>query len=663
MNPYKVGIITVSDTSAADRTKDKSGPLLQQLLTEASSDYQVLHTTVVPDEAIDITRVVQEWADTERLDLILLTGGTGFAERDITPDSIEPLLTRLTPGITHLLISTSLTKTPFAALSRPISGFRNKTLCITLPGSPKACRENMDSLFPILPHALDLVRGQHGAIRHTHSHIASTGSTTNQQQQQQHTCVHHHQQQQQQVQKHSAHTLDLNTPVSQRARVSPYPMISVEEAQSIISRYAQPLETVDMKVSEDLIGYVLAEDVYAKEPVPGYRASIVDGYAVHAEDGPGIYPVCHVSLATSHYQEPKENDDSMTVHTPFQLKRGQISRVATGGMVPDGANAVVMVEDTRLVERALDNQEEAMVEIMISTQANSMIRSVGSDCQQGDLVCSKGTVISTVGGELGLLASVGVTSVLVYRKPRVGVLSSGNEVQDITMTSRPLVPGEIRDSNRLTLLAAIRQANMEPVDLGIVPDNVDAMEQCLQQALLDLDVIISTGGVSMGEADYMKPLLEQRFNATLHFGRVHMKPGKPTTFATIPTTSSTKQRIVFALPGNPVSAVVTFYLFVLPALRQMCAIHQPKNVILPVKILHDIYLDSRPEYHRVRVYMNAEKGHLEALSTGQNQQSSRMISMVAANGLLQLPIKTDDLSMLKKDDIVECIILGPLYQK
>ncbi|KAI8343488.1 hypothetical protein BC941DRAFT_411547 [Chlamydoabsidia padenii] len=672
MTLFTVGIITVSDTASVDATKDKSGPLLQTILTTPPSSttnvtlpYNVIKTTIVPDDANKIKTVVLDWVNNEGLDLLLLTGGTGFAERDVTPDTIEPLLTRHAPGLTHLMISTSLSKTPFAALSRPVSGFIKKTLVLTLPGSPKACRENMDALLPIMPHALQLVRGQIDQVQKTHTKLASD-KVPHQHQPHQHTCLHHHHSQHD-SQSHRA--LNLNTPVAKRSRVSPYPMIPVDDAYSIIRRYAAPVGTICLPLSEDLIGYVLAEDVYAKESVPGYRASVVDGYAVYAEDGPGIYPVSHVSLASSHYQAESGSTD-----THYKLQRKHIARVATGGLVPDGANAVVMVEDTRLVDMAQDNKEESTVEILQPISAGAMIRPIGSDCRQGDLVCTKGTLFSTVGGELGVLASVGVTSVVVYRKPRLGILSTGNEVQDISMTSRPLAPGEIRDSNRLTLLAAARQAGFDAVDLGIVDDRVDDIQTCLEKALIDLDMIITTGGVSMGEADYIKPLLEQKFNATIHFGRVNMKPGKPTTFATIPfdhlttttTTQSNKEgtndKLVFALPGNPVSATVTFYLFVLPALKQMSGVGQPGNVKIPVKISHDIYLDTRPEYHRVRVYINSSTGHLEATSTGEKQQSSRMGSMIAANGLLELPVKTNDASMVLKGDHVQCLLLGSLYQ-
>ncbi|CAO3644464.1 unnamed protein product [Cunninghamella echinulata] len=510
----------------------------------------------------------------------------------------------------------------------------------------------MDALLPILPHALQLVRNQRGAVQKTHSQIQSNDITATTATTSiatppigTHTCIHHHHLHDNK--RKESRTLDLNTPVSHRARTSPFPMITVEEAHHIISQYALPLDTIEKSLSPDLIGYVLAENVRAKESVPAYRASIVDGYAVHAEDGPGIYPVAYISVAKSQHTEGQ----------PFVLKRGEIARVATGGMVPEGANAVVMVEDTKLIETTEDGKEELRVEILVESKEQAMIRPIGSDCKKGDIVCEKGTLITAMGGELGILASVGITHVKVYRKPKIGILSSGNEVKDIHDQQQGLVsllPGEIRDSNRLSLLAALQQQGMEAIDLGIVKDDVNSMESSLKQALSKVDVIISTGGVSMGEADYMKPLLEQKLNATIHFGRVHMKPGKPTTFATV-----NSSKLIFALPGNPVSAMVTFYLFVLPALRKMAAFEQYKNVVLPVKLTHDIYLDPRPEYHRVRVYVN--NGSLEATSTG-NQQSSRMISMLSANGLLKLPKKTNDIIALKKGESVPCLILGSLYQ-
>ncbi|KAI8375624.1 hypothetical protein EDC96DRAFT_456487 [Choanephora cucurbitarum] len=638
MSAYTVGILTVSDTASKDHALDKSGPTLEEILQ--GSDYTIEQRAIVPDDKHDIRKTVEDWSDRLGLHLILLTGGTGFAERDITPEAIQPLLTKETPGVTQLLLSTSLAITPFAALSRPVTGIRNKTLIITLPGSPKACKENMEAVLKILPHALDLLLDR-SSVKKLHDQMQGKDrpSATVVSHHGGHQCVHRHD-----AQGHVSQTgksVSLDTPVSRRARSSPYPLISVEDAKAKISEFAKELNVITVPVSQLLPGYVLAEDVDALEPVPGYRASVVDGYAVFADDGPGAYSVESVSLAES--------------STAKSLSKGTIARITTGGMVPDGADAVVMVEDTRLISSSPSGDQELEVEILVEASSGDNIREIGSDCTVGERVGRKGELIDQ--GLLGTLASVGVRHVRVYRKPRVGVLSSGNEVQD-HMHTDVLKPGQIRDTNRMTLMSAIQSSGFEAVDLGIMDDSVEDMVEHLEEAIAKVDVLITTGGVSMGEADFMKPVLEQKLEATVHFGRVMMKPGKPTTFATVPQGPKRPAKLVFALAGNPVSATVGFYLFVLPALRQMAGWSQPYPSSPSVLIQHDILLDSRPEYHRVHVTVNSQ-GTLVAESTGK-QQSSRMLSMKDANGLLELPMSTPDKKQIRKGTLVPCILIGTL---
>ncbi|KAI7902748.1 uncharacterized protein BX663DRAFT_486549 [Cokeromyces recurvatus] len=630
-----------SDTASKDNSHDKSGPLLKEMMTEAK--YIVKKQAIVPDEIHDIRKIVESWSDQESLNVIILTGGTGFSERDVTPEAIKPLLTKETNGITHLLLQASLTVTPFAALSRPVSGIRGKSFIITLPGSPKACKENMDAVLKVLPHALDLLLGRsvkkmHNKIQNQQTDDSSKESATSNFHHH-HTCIHRHDREGHPSQTGSS--ASLNTPVSGRARSSPYPLISVEKAHEIIAKHSTPLNVITTPVSQFLIGYVLAEDVQALEPVPGYRASTVDGYAVHVEDGPGVYPIESVSLAQT-------NDEPTKV-----LSKGKIARVATGGMVPEGANAVIMVEDTTLVKTTPSGDEELEVQILTKAHPGENIREIGFDCPLGQIVAKRGQRIGC--NELGLLASVGVRHVKVYRKPRIGILSSGNEVMDHLQTNT-LKPGQIRDTNRMTLLAAVQSAGFEAVDLGIMNDKVDEIIEHLQDAVEKVDVLITTGGVSMGEADFIKPILEQKLNATIHFGRVMMKPGKPTTFATIPHSRSSK--LIFALPGNPVSSTVSFYLFVLPALRRMAGWNKPENLVIPIEVNYSIQLDPRPEFQRVHISMNAE-GQLVAESTGK-QQSSRMMSMAEANGLLQLPMATPDMNKIVEGTKVPCILIGNL---
>ncbi|KAI8987723.1 hypothetical protein BDF20DRAFT_285905 [Mycotypha africana] len=658
MDPYIVHILTVSDTASQDGRADKSGPLLKKIL-EASGRFNVKKDSILPDDLESIRSIIQNWAEHDQPNLILTTGGTGFAERDVTPEAIKPVLDRETLGLTHLLLSSSISITPFAALSRPVTGILKKTLIVTLPGSPKACEENLGAIMPVLPHALDLllaretVKKQHSEIQDRQiSGVSNVRAAAKiQSSSGQHTCSHH---------EHDLHSDEadipqsglstpLETPVSRRARKSPYPVISVERAKEIIEENIKTLNIISLPVSQYLLNYILAEDVFAMEPVPGYRASVVDGYAVHAEDGIGIYPVESVSLANVGIRGK-------------ELNKGKITRITTGGMVPEGANAVIMVEDTKLIKASPTNKnEELEIEILAQARFGDNIREVGVDCQVGELVAKKGHRISTE--DIGLLASVGVRHVKVYRKPRVGVLSTGNEVVDHIHTDT-LKPGQIRDTNRITLLSAVQSAGFEAVDLGIVGDKVDEMTECLEEALDQVDVLITTGGVSMGEADFVKPILEQKLGATLHFGRILMKPGKPTTFATLQLGPENKRppKIIFALPGNPVSASVGLYLFVVPSLRRMAGWTGPSHTTVPVKIKHDIYLDSRPEYHRVQVCVDSEDGTLTAQSTG-NQQSSRMLSMVNANGLLALPSKKPDLTVLTEGATVPCILIGPLVNE
>ncbi|KAI9492942.1 MoaB/Mog domain-containing protein [Zychaea mexicana] len=633
---YTVGILTVSDTSSIDATKDKSGPLLAELLTE-TRQYNVRQTAIVPDEPTPIKKTVEHWCDTMGVDLVLITGGTGFSPRDQTPEAVTPLLDRLTPGITHVLLASSVAVTPFAALSRPVTGIRKKTLVISFPGSPKACKENLMAILNILPHGMDLLKDQppssskkHSGHHHGHHHHHHKG----------HACVHRSDTHGQ----HESRSVSLDAPVSQRARTSPYPIIPVDEAEKLVADNAHLTDIVSVRVSQQLLGHVLAEDVEAVEAVPGYRASIVDGYAVRASQGPGIYTVGSVSLAS-------DNDDSSS--SSSRIPHDHIVRIATGGMVPAEMDAVVMVEDTRLVEVSEDGKEEKRVEILAkSITSGENIREIGSDCDIGTVVGYKGQNISLVGGELGVLASVGIRQVQVYRKPRVGVLSTGNEVVDHVSTAQ-LKQGEIRDTNRITLLGAIKTAGFEAIDLGIIKDKVHDIESRLREALEQVDVLITTGGVSMGEADFMKPVLEQKIGAKIHFGRVKMKPGKPTTFAT----RDSDNKLIFALPGNPASAIVTFYLFVLPGLRKMAGYAQHENPVIPVEITDDVSLDPRPEYHRVRVSIVGNR--FIAGSTG-GQRSSRMLSLRQANGLLKLPAWTEGKQKLAKGETVPCVLIGPL---
>ncbi|KAH3673967.1 hypothetical protein OGATHE_001947 [Ogataea polymorpha] len=620
-----VGILVVSDSVSRGLSTDKVVDALKQQL----DGFELKAHKVVPDKKEAIQAAVLDWVGQD-FKLILTAGGTGFSQTDITPEAIEPLLDKKAPGLVHAMLSFSLQITPFAMLARPVAGVRGESLIITLPGSPKGATENFQAIKGVIGHALlqlgvESSRSLHKESGSSHHH-------------------HHHHHHHGHLAKH-----ELVDSVVARHRVSPYPAISVEEAYTRISDNTPAPEIIELSISDPrLVGSVVAENVTAQIDVPNFRASIVDGYAVISSDGPGVYPVVSVSHASKNDQK--------------ELVAGQIARITTGAPLPEGADAVVMVEETRLVETTEDGNEEKLVEILAkNVKTGENIRAIGSDTRKDSVVLAKGSKISPGGGEIGVLASVGVSRIKVYRKPVVGLLSTGNELQDV-QTEKKLHYGEIYDSNRPTLVSMVQNCGYELVDLGIASDTKESLIKTIKDAVdvKKIDCLITTGGVSMGELDLLKPTIENELRGTIHFGRVRMKPGKPTTFATID-----KSTVVFALPGNPASSSVCYHLFVLPCLLKWQGLEPsvgqklPTEPIVKVKLAEDLRLDpQRPEYQRVSIWQSDMA--LVAYSTG-FQRSSNIGSFKKANGLVCLPAASDfGKSVMKAGTVVDAILIDQI---
>eukprot|EP00164_Ancoracysta_twista_P003786 GFYU01005074.1.p1 GENE.GFYU01005074.1~~GFYU01005074.1.p1 ORF type:complete len:437 (+),score=114.53 GFYU01005074.1:67-1311(+) len=408
---------------------------------------------------------------------------------------------------------------------------------------------------------------------------------------------------------------------------SKYPMIEVEEAVQLVLDKCPPLPSENVALSAS-VGRVLSEAVYADCPLPPFRASMKDGYAVMFSDGVGDYPVVGEVLAGD--------------VPSFTLTKGKAAYITTGAAVPDGADAIVMVERT---EEFTSEDGKRMVKIKQAPRCENVdIRAIGCDMQEGELVLEAGVVIGP--GEVGILATVGKHEVAVHKPAVIGVLSTGDELVDVD--TKP-GPGKIRDSNRAMLLAAVTECGAIAEDLGICPDNQESLTEMVTSALKKVDIIITSGGVSMGNLDLVKPLLEQ--NGTVHFGRLNMKPGKPTTFASIPVEG--RDRLVFALPGNPVSSIVCFNLLARPAVKKLSGHPSPRLTRVQVKLCFSTKLDpERPEYHRAIVTWNGEC--FEAKSTGK-QASSRLLSMSSANALLELPKREGELS---EGSMVTALLIG-----
>ena len=361
-------------------------------------------------------------------------------------------------------------------MSRPVAGVRNKTLIVTLPGSPKGAKENLQSILKLLPHACLQAAGGDSRILHAGGvkkleEEAGLGPASSKDSSHRHVHGHSHDHGHNHAHGHTipkAHTRPEERPTSNdpgagpssRYRESPYPKVTVNEALKHILDNSPRPQPVEKAVDDSLVGYVLAADVQAEEAVPAYRASIVDGYAIivpgDKASRKGIFPVSSVSHASPGNIQP--------------LRQGQVARITTGAPLPPGADAVVMVEDTVLSETTDDRKEERRVEILTDQiQSDENVREVGSDIKAGEIVLRKGEEVTAVGGELGLLASIGKASVLVYKKPAVGVLSTGDEIVQHDREG-PLSLGEVRDCNRPALISAMKSWGFRVLDCGIAKD-------------------------------------------------------------------------------------------------------------------------------------------------------------------------------------------------
>ena len=338
------------------------------------------------------------------------------------------------------------------------------------------------------------------------------------------------------------------------------------------------------------------------------------------------------------------------------LAPGECVRINTGAPLPPGADAVVQVEDTKLVRATDDGHEELEIEILSLPTPGLDVRQIGSDIGAGTKVLSKNSRLGAA--ELGILATVGATDVAVFKPPVVGLLSTGNELQDPEKDPE-LGEGRIRDSNKTVLKSLIGGENAFPVtDLGIVHDDPQLLMDALKSGLSKCDLLVTTGGVSMGDRDLLRQVLVDDLQAQLHFARVKMKPGKPTTFATL--VHDGRKKLVLGLPGNPVSATVTSHLYVLPACRKMSGFSKPLPAKIRAKMPQNVRLDPRPEYQRVVISLTPGQAVADVAITG-NQISSRLPSLAAANGLLILPPKSDDKKEILANEEVDCIVIGPLF--
>ncbi len=392
------------------------------------------------------------------------------------------------------------------------------------------------------------------------------------------------------------------------------------EATTIIRTHTTVLPTERVRLAE-LAGRVLMEDVISDADQPPFPAATMDGYAVIAAD---TIPVRRIV-----------GDQFAGTIEAFHVERGTAAYITTGAPLPPGADTVVPIERT--------TETAAGVRIGEMPRAGQNIRPVGSDLTRGDRVLAAGTVLTPAA--VGLLASLGKTDGLTTRRPRVSVLATGDELVE---PGQPLGPGQIHDSNRFALVTALAPLGVTVSYAGLAPDTDDAQRAFLIERIADSDVVITSGGVSMGRKDLIKGLLIEL--ATVHFRQVRMRPGKPFTFATAGPTGKT---LLFGLPGNPVSGLVGFEVFVRPALLAMQGYQQSDRPHARVRLIHDVTPIDRIDYMRVAL-RRADDGVLEAASTGP-QQSSRLASFIGADALAIIPSRDMPYAA---GEMVDALLLG-----
>ena len=399
-------------------------------------------------------------------------------------------------------------------------------------------------------------------------------------------------------------------------------MISYEEALARVLRNAHPLSSVRVRL-EDALGYCLAENIRAREPVPLFDQSAMDGFGVRASDVAEARPDSPVRLKLAGMV--RAGDDALR-----PVRSGTAVRIFTGAKVPPGVQAVVVQESC----------EETGGDVLVreSVPAGKNIRRKGEEIRRGARVLSAGTRITPP--VIGLLATLGYSTFLVHRKPRVTLLVTGNE---LVALGRPLRPGRIRDSNSHALAAALKDTGIEEVSVRRIKDDEALLRQALMAALQDSDFVLTSGGVSVGEYDLVKDAAASAGMRTV-FWKVAIKPGMPNYFGVWDRGSrraraSGKKAVpgktlLFGLPGNPVSALVSYHQFVRPALLKMSGQRTSGRFVFPAALEKDVGKKAgRAEFARGVVRVN--NGALNVVPT--DQQGSHMLSgLASANCLIHL---------------------------
>ena len=391
-------------------------------------------------------------------------------------------------------------------------------------------------------------------------------------------------------------------------------LLSVAEALERLLAEFSPVGEEDAPLAQ-VVGRVSAEAIIASYDLPRFSNSSMDGFAVRAQD---VISATQDSPVRLHVIA----DIAAGVHPNAVLQPGQCARIMTGAVIPDDANAVVPVEYTDFTHRNPGSPAPNSIQVFAAVRQGAYVRRAGEDLRAGETVYQAGTRFRPQ--DVGFLAMLGIANVRVRRKPKVAIISSGNELLPV---DAPLEPGKIYESNSYTLISLVEKQGGMPLKLGIAADREDSIRQKLDLAVeMEADLIISTAGVSVGAFDFVRHVVEQ--HGSLSFWRVNMRPGKPLAFGNY------KGIPFIGLPGNPVSAYVGFEVFVRPALAKLSGMVNFARTRSRVILGESIESDGRESY--LRAIVSSVDGKPVAHLTG-HQGSGNMRSIVDANALILLP--------------------------
>ena len=423
------------------------------------------------------------------------------------------------------------------------------------------------------------------------------------------------------------------SPVRRRAAGAVKKLLAPEQALELVLERVRPLAAVEVAL-DDALERVLGEDVASAEDVPAFDNSAMDGFAVHSEDTAAASEDLPVTLELA-------GESRAGSPAGATLRSGQAIRISTGAMLPAGADAVVRQEDCR--------EHDGSVEVLVPVEPGKEVRRAGDDIRAGELVLERGTVIGPA--ELGVLASVGVPRVRCARRPRVTVLITGDELVE---PGRPLAPGQIRNSNAYSVTAQVRRAGAELASLRHVLDDRDATVEAVR-AGLESDVLIACGGVSVGPHDHVKAAFAALGVEEVFWG-VALRPGHPTWFGVKNSGmslggnsgSSEGATLVFGLPGNPVSAMVTFHLFARPAIAALAGATLPRR--RATAVIDEGYRKQPGRAHVVRCRLEAHDDGWHVRPT-KAQGSHVLTSMLGAEALAYLELERGDVRAGEKVEI------------